>query len=226
MNDKPIMIELVGPPGAGKTTFATIISQSNPQISIAPIPYFRDPKYLPFFVYNTLRLLPTFLRIQPGSDGHWLTRREVALMVLLSGWAGELDREFYRTGKTLILDEGPVCFLARLHAFGSTAIKGPEARRWWHRMFREWSRKIDCIIRLDLPDDVLVNRIRGRDMPQEVKEMSDEAAFQYLQRIRQAQEYLLAALAEEARGPAVFQYDPRRASPDRVRTQVAAALGL
>jgi adenylate kinase family enzyme len=226
MNGKPIMIELVGPPGAGKTTFATTISQSNPQLAIAQIPYFRDPKYLPFFVYNTLRLLPTFLRIQPGPDNQWLTRREAALMVLLSGWAGELDREYYRTGKTLILDEGPVCFLARLHAFGTSAMKGPGTRRWWQWMFREWSRKIDCIIRLDLPDEVLVSRIRARDMPQEVKEMTDEAAFQYLQRIRQAQEYLLEALAAEARGPAVFQYDPRRASPDRVRTQVSAALGL
>lgn len=226
MNGKPITIELVGPPGAGKTTFASAITQSNPQISIAQIPYFRDTKYLPFFVYNTLRLLPTFLRIQPGPDNRWLTRREVALMVLLSGWAGELDREFDHTGKTLILDEGPVCFLARLHAFGSTAIKGPGARRWWRRMFREWSRKIDCIIRLDLPDEVLVQRIRAREMPHEIKQMPDEAASQYLQRIRRAQEYLLAALAAEARGPAVFQYDPRRASPDRVRTQVAAALGL
>jgi hypothetical protein len=223
---KPLIIELVGPPGAGKTTFARSIAQTNPQVTIAPIPYFRDAAYLQFFVRNTLRLLPAFLRISSGPGGRWLTRREVALMVLLTGWPGELERELARGSRTLILDEGPICFLARLHAFGSPALKSRGAEPWWQRMYQAWSRKVNCIIRLDLPDAVLVERIREREMPQEVKDMEDEAAFQYLQRLRSAQDYLLAALAAESRCPAVFQFDPRCASPERVGTQLAAALKL
>jgi hypothetical protein len=223
---KPRIIELVGPPGAGKTTFARTTALINPDVTIAPIPYFRETKYLLFFVRNTLRLLPTFLRIPRGADDRWLTRREVALMVMLSGWPAVLDDELNSNGNTLILDEGPVCFLSRLHAFGSTAMKGSGTARWWQQMFQVWSRKLDGIIRLDLPDAVLVERIRARDLPQEIKEMPDEAAFQYLQRLRAAQDYLLAALAAESKGPAVFQYDLRRTSPDRIRTQVTTALGL
>lgn len=226
MTSKPLLIELVGPPGAGKTTFARSISLVNPDITIASMPYFRDRKYLAFFFRNTLRLLPTFLRIPPGDDGRWLTRREIALMVLLSGWPAELEMELMRTRNIIILDEGPVCFLSRLHAFGSSAMKGRGNAGWWQRMFQVWSRKLDGIIRMDLPDEVLIERNRNRDIAQEIQDMSDDEAVQYLRRLRAAHDHLLAALAAESKCPAVFQYDLRQSSPERIRSQVTAALSI
>lgn len=226
MASKPLLIELVGPPGAGKTTFAQSTSLVNPDITIASIPYFRDKKYLTFFTRNTLRMLPTLLRIPPGADGRWLTRREVALMVMLSGWPALLEKELLLTGNIILLDEGPVCFLSRLHAFGSSAVKGSGNARWWQQMFQTWSRKLDGIIRMDLPDEILIERNRSREIAQEIKEMSDDEAVQYLHRLRAAHDYLLAALAAESKCPAVFQYDLRQSSPERIRTQVTAALGI
>jgi thymidylate kinase len=226
MQPAPLLIELVGPPGAGKTTFAQVLCRCTGQVAITRTPYFRELRYIPFFIYNSILLLPTFARLYTGTAGQELTPREAALMVLLSGWQRELQREIHRHQKSILLDEGPICYLSRLYAFGSAAIKGPGAQGWWQSMLRLWSQTLDVVIRLDNPDPTLVDRIRARAMAQEVKELPDQLAFQYLDSIRSAQDHVLAALANDSRGPRVLAFDTLQYSPDQISTQIIHTLGL
>jgi len=226
MDRSPQIVEIVGPPGVGKTTFTENLYKRSKNIQIGVTPYFRRIRYIPFFAWHTIRLLPTLLHIRAGRDGRWLTRREIALMIILTGWQQELERKVFDERRFVVLDEGPICYLTRLLAFGSESIKGQSAQSWWNKMFHLWAETLDIVIQFDLPDAMLVERIRAREMWQEVKALSDQEAINYLGCFRAAQEHVLAALGANERRPVVFNFDMAQKSPDGICDEVMSRLGF
>jgi broad-specificity NMP kinase len=222
----PLIVELVGPPGVGKTTFAEMMQKRSKKIFIGSTPYFRKIEYVPFFIKHTLLMLPTFFRIQPNKEGKWLTKYELAYMVVLRGWHHLLRRKRSKGEMILVLDEGPICILANLIVYASDSLKSQSAKFWWEHMYRHWAKVLDVAIRFDTPDKTLVQRIRLRDMWQEVKVLPNRDAFNYLDRVRDAQGVVLTALTSNSRGPKVLNFNTWQKSPEQIYVEVAKIFDL
>ena len=222
----PLIVELVGPPGAGKTTFAEMLQKRNKSIFIGSTPYFRKTEYVPFFIKNTLLMMPTFFRIKPNNEGKWLTKYELAYMVVLRGWHHLLQRERSKGETILVLDEGPISILANLIVYASDSLRSQSAKFWWERMYRHWAKVVDVAIRFDTPDKTLVQRIRLRDMWHEVKMLPDRDAFNYLDHVRDAQGVVLTALTSNYRGPKVLDFNTWQKSPEQIYVEVAKIISL
>ena len=57
-----LIIELVGPAGAGKTTLSRVLTHRNPMIQIGSDIELRKTKYIQVILRNIVALLPIFLK--------------------------------------------------------------------------------------------------------------------------------------------------------------------
>lgn len=222
MSKSACIIELVGTPGAGKSTLAQYLKTRYPTFVLEEIPYFRRLKYSYFFTTNTIAFFPTYFAIRNSNNTPAPTRREIALMVLLEGWHKVLAKNNSRQHKNYLLDEGPICFLSRLYAFGSRSIHNESA--WWEKMYRNYSETLDYIIRLDYSNEVLVDRILNRDMEQEVKEMTLQQSYDYLDQIREAQSHILFQLQKHVEHLKILNFINPEISIDKICEQIIEEL--
>jgi hypothetical protein len=220
MNGKPLIVELVGPPGVGKSTLASALFQCNGKVRIDIFPYFRKIKHLPFFFLSLCQLLPTLLFLFYRRNEAWLTRRDIALMTILNGWHRELRQKGVDDRSILVLEEGAVCLLAKLHAFGSATLKGESAKIWWCPVYKQWAETLDFIIKLDTPLPILVKRIRARGMVHEIDGMTDKEALEYLECIQSAQGQVISNLTLGGKGPIVFTFNTEEKTPEQICSEL------
>jgi len=75
-----------------------------------------------------------------------------------------------------VFDQGPAYTLTRL----AEAIERRESidtvRSWWEEQLAWWSRRLDLLVVLDAPDDVLLDRVRRRDKRHVVENLPDQDA--------------------------------------------------
>lgn len=220
--NRPRIIELVGPPGSGKTTVTEILKTRNKDVRVEIFPFINNRKDLPFFALNLLRLSPDIFRFLLTSNGKRVpTKRDIAIMTILTGWDLILKKMTSSNNQMIILEEGAICLLAKLHGFGAGILQEPGASGWWQKIYRKWARTLDTVIVLDTPTDILLNRIRSRELQYEIKDMPDEAARKYLARIRDSE---ILALSNLKNGPAVFHIHTPDKSPDQVAAEIDSIL--
>src|ERR1044071_7415802 len=110
------IIEFVGPPGSGKTTLTKILQQRNPDLEVTIFPYFRQASQIPFFVKSLVSFSPTLLHFYKNGAGKKISKRDVALMTILNKWDEVLIHESVKKARTIVLEEGAICLLAKLSA--------------------------------------------------------------------------------------------------------------
>ena len=218
------IIELVGPPGSGKTTLTKIFEQRNTDLEVTIFPYFREASQIPFFAKSLVSFSPTLLHLYKNSRGQTLTKREIALMTILNKWNDVLVERSLRRGKTIVLEEGAICLLAKLSAFGSEVLKNEVSARWWRDMYQKWAQTIALVIQLDAPIPNLLKRIRSRESQYEIGTMSDEQAIEYLTRIQKSQEIVLSHLVTESDSLRLYRCSTVERSPEQIYTEVAGLL--
>jgi adenylate kinase family enzyme len=223
MKRKPLIVELVGPPGAGKTSLAAVLLKRNSKIRVDLPPDFRRIRHIPFFARSLLLLLPTLLHLYHNREGEWLTPRDMALMTIVREWPRVLERPVSVNKTIVVLEEGAICLLAKLHGFGSSLLRSESAQEWWIHMYQEWAETLDVVIQLDTPISTLVERIRSRKQQYEFQEMSDEEAFKYLTLIQIAQEHVLSALTAGARSPKLLVFNTVEKSSEQICEEVVAS---
>jgi shikimate kinase len=222
-NRRANIVEFVGPPGSGKTTLSFLMTQF-PQVQITSFPFYRDPKYLPFFVRNTATILPTFFNLYSSRQGRWFTREEVAWMIILNGWYRLLKQQKHQNGKIVLLDQGPVFYLYWLYGFGPKAIKNPRAQNWWDSMCKNWAETLDKVIWLDAPDAVLAERIRRRKTWHIVKDGSDKTIADFLKKSRIAIIKVLSEMTAKPQKPEVLNLDTSQSSPEELSQKIFSYL--
>lgn len=216
MIKRATIVELVGPPGAGKTTVAGLLQQRVSNMRVQAWPDFHRPGNGPFFVRNAAELSPTLLHLLVSGNGSRLHSRDVALMAILEGWWRKLERLAANGAGTILLEEGAVCLLAKLHAFGASSLRGDSVRGWWDEMYRHWAATLDLIVVLEASAPVLLRRIRGRHLQYEIAGLSDEDALAYLNHICESERQVLSALAAVPGSPEILRFDTEICPPDQI----------
>lgn len=216
-----LILELVGPAGAGKTTLSRVLTDRNPTIQIGSDIELRKTKYVPVILRNTISLLPIFLR-QLQRDGRRFTWDEIKYLVYLGGWSGVLRQEAGDGASAILLDHGPVFKLATLNEFGPENFKTDEFEIWWNSMFKHWASTLDMVIWLDAPDPVLAQRINSRDQRHSVKGKSESEVGHFLARYRTSYEEILAKLKTNG-GLRLLQFDTSLTSIEHVADEILSA---
>jgi hypothetical protein len=143
-------------------------------------------------------------------------------MVRLRTLTAELERTYPKRG-ILLFDEGPVFALAWLRGFGHPGIR-EASEAWWRATLEQWSHALDAVVVLDAPNAMLAHRVRTRPVWHEVQAASDQEISLWMQRFREALEWVLAGLTVNG-GPAVIRISTERDDPDRIADRVLSVLG-
>jgi thymidylate kinase len=219
--ERSLIVEIIGPAGAGKTTLSRALSQHDEKIRLAADLELRKREHIPIFVSQAPFLLPVFLR--QGLHSRWFTWNEIKAMVYLRGWPRVLRQQATCGGTAILLDHGPVFKLAMLSAFGPDRLKSKDFEKWWNNMFKQWASTLDMVIWLDAPDTNLVERINTRSQRHAVKGKSEQEASEFLARYRTAYEQILAKLTAN-KGPRSLQFDTSQASSEQIVDKVLATI--
>ena len=218
------IIELVGPPGSGKTTLTGIFQQRNSDLEITIFPYFREISQIPFFAKSLISFSPALLHFYKNGRRQRISKRDIALMTILNKWNEVLVQRSSVYGKTVVLEEGAICLLAKLSAFGSELLRSEVSAGWWKDIYRKWAQTITLIIQFEAPIPVLLNRIRSRELQYEIGTMSDEKATEYLTRIQESQEHVVSHLMGEPNGPKLYRFPTLDCSPEQIYTEIVKVL--
>lgn len=222
---RSLVVELVGPAGAGKTTLSQGLSRSSEWILVGTPPYVRSIKDTPFFVGNCLMLMPMLLRLR-RSNCRRLTRREIAWMATLNGWPAVLKRTLKRQSEVMLLDQGPVFLAAQLHVLGPASLSSELTETWWTGVYGRWSAILDLVVCLDTSDAILLERIRTRPKWHLMKDRPEPEVFEFLAHYRLTYERMISMLTADSSGPRVLRFDTARESPDTITNRLLNEFGL
>jgi thymidylate kinase len=187
--ERGVVVELVGPAGAGKTTLAQGVSAVDPTVR-AGLSLWGLPRTK--LVEAAVPLLPRFIAsgIVPSRRLQWA---EMAQMVRL-GALRRVVRDEARKHRVILLDEGPVFALSWLEVF--FARNGDRAVSWRRRAIADWASLLDVVVFIDASDSTLAQRIRTREKDHMVKDSSDEEIYGFAAGFRKAFDRVIAEISK------------------------------
>jgi thymidylate kinase len=112
--------------------------------------------------------------------------------------------------------------MATLHAFGPELLRQPAAAPWWNEMFRQWASVLDLVVWLDCPDEVLQERINGRERWHLVKGRSEQEVSRFLDRHRKSYYHVLFGMSLHG-GPGLIAFNAGRTSIEQMLRDILAA---
>ena len=209
---RPLLVEVAGPAGAGKTSLTRSLL---PRLNGASGSIWGRPVF--DLLGNGVQLMPTFGPLWLHSRS--LLWRETRHIVRLQTLYRALQTPSWSSPEILIFDEGPVFSMAWLRGFGHETMRQPPSAEWWRTAVRDWASVIDMVVVLDAPDRLLAERIRTRAHEHEVKEYSDLEIACWMARFRAALNWVLEEMSRHG-GPQVV----RLSSDDHESPRIAEKL--
>lgn len=187
---RAVIVELVGPAGAGKTTLAKGVSATDASVR-SGISLWGLPRA--DLVKSAIALVPTILRAAFAGGTTRLRVGEMAQMIRLGALRRAVRREAAKH-RVILLDEGPVFALSWLDVFfkrnGDRVPAG-----WRRRVVADWSLLLDVVVFIDASDVTLAERIRTREKPHIVKHLPDAEIHGFAAGFRKAFDRVIADLA-------------------------------
>lgn len=223
----PRIIELVGLAGVGKTTTSQRLHQLSKRILIINHPYFRKVTDLPFFIWNTILMIPIFAGYYFTKNGdRYFTLREMAWMVILNGWWRVLKKKETKKNMIFLLDQGPISLMAELWGFGPKYLRRSVGEKWFSRILDNWAGTLEALVCMDTDDFTLFNRVRAREKWHLIKEKNDDEAYIFNQKFRVIYQTLVEQLTQ--RNPAIFviNIDTGRGTLEETVPKIASLLQL
>jgi deoxyadenosine/deoxycytidine kinase len=212
-------VEIIGPPGSGKSALTDALRDSRRDIVPVSI-YWRKPENLSLGARSALSVAPILFDHASGqafSTKHlvWMIRLESALPIF--------QRKEVTRSSIVVFDQGPVFTMVRLYEMALLAAEGSRFRSWWNLKLDDWARTLDLLLLLDAPNEVLIERIKKRSKSHVAKNQSDEGAGKMLTDERARYEAVTGALRQ--RGSAtLLPFDTSARSVDEISSEVIGSL--
>lgn len=216
----PLIVELVGPAGAGKSTLSRTISQRNKNILIGPDIQLRKMEHIPIFMKNIPFMMPLYFHRDPSKRG--VTWEELKYIAYLRGWPHLLRQQAASQGNVILLDHGPVFRLATLLEFGPRHLRNVAFETWWNQLYRQWALMLDMIIWLDSSDPILVDRINQRNQRHEMKGKGISDTQPFLTRYRMSYLRTLDKM-KMYKEPTLLHFNTDQASVEQIADAIIVA---
>ena len=221
--EPPLIIELVGLAGSGKTTLAKTLSHKKEQIHLSEDIKLRKVHHQKIFIEHVPSLLP-FLYSEFRNNRRY-SWDEIKSIVYLEGWASEIEQQIPNKNTIIILDHGPVFKLAKLDAFSLEKSKSEPISTWSQKIIKLWADTLDIVIWLDAPDEILLERINQRNQKHAVRGTSKQESLDFLDRYRNSYQEILSQLISYG-GTALFKFDANQLSAEHIADNIFDTLNL
>ena len=219
----PLIVELVGLAGAGKTTLARALSQRDEKIQIAPDLKLRETEHLFLFTSHVPSMLPLFLRrFQRSRRFTW---EEIKAVAYLEIWPRVLTQIKPNNGKAILLDQGPIFKLATLNAFGPEILKSQGLEEWWGYVLTQWANILDVVIWLNAPNEILGKRINVRNKRHVIKGKIEQDVNHFLRKYQESYQQIFEKVATYNQ-PVKLQYDTSQESIEQIVEDVLVHCNL
>jgi deoxyadenosine/deoxycytidine kinase len=215
---RPLVVEIVGPAGAGKTALLRTMGRDS-RIRAG----LRIERTRHFFemLAHTAALIPAAVALL--GDGRGPFWPGLLHFVRLRTLPQAIARAAAERPGVILLDEGPVFSLGRLSVFQQANQGGDRLARHWRAEVNRWTKLLDGVIWIDAADPVLAERIRTRRKEHRVKGGSDSEVTSFLNRYRVAYREILSVLRESGR-VRVVEIDTATATIEQVAARVRGEL--
>jgi hypothetical protein len=216
---KPFVVEVLGLAGSGKSTLVDRLPRLDARFAELVLPDCRAARDLPFFVRETLRAVPDFLRLRKAAVPR-VTIAELAQMAIVAGLTERAITGKREKADVLLLDQGPLFILPHLQLFGSPAFATEPARAWREKMYALWARVYDCVVWLEGDDAVLRQRVLDRPRDHALKTREAVEAREWQASYRDAFSRSIEILLRFGGHAVVLTFDTTGHSPETLATAV------
>lgn len=219
MSLSPLVFELVGPAGVGKTAVLRAIARLAPLIRTGVrIDRIRQ---FPAITWSLLGLTPALADMFfADARRFWPGLRHLSRLRTLPA---EIARAQASGHRAILLDEGPIFSLGRLSVFHDAGTGRGSLPRQWNNELARWSTLLSGVVFLDARNDVLSARIHQRLKPHQVKNRSDREVNGFLDRYRAAYQDILNRLTADRR-VRIVHIDTTTATIEQVAADALTAL--
>lgn len=179
-----VVVELLGLPGAGKTSVVSALKSSGGVVSMSR---YRSASNVVAYSMAALRLAPVLVagRREGASrgDGNKLVRLESSRTIVRARGRGR---------RAFVFDQGPLFLIRQLVRQDTALSPSIDAKR--SALAEAWARALDLVVVLDASDDVLLERVRARGKTHPLQDMLDGEARQWLDAERRSFDRVLDEL--------------------------------
>jgi cytidylate kinase len=212
----PLVAEILGPPGAGKSTVLDAVARHAP--GVRTVRAYRSARTVSAYLGAAAEVAPVLVCAARDIRGarqrlNWMVRLQASPRIL---------RVDGRGADVVLFDQGPAYTLVRLH--DRAADRAGRYGRWWSGELRRWAGLFDLVVLLDAPDDVLLERIRTREKPHAVKDVAAVEARQALAEYRARCQVVVRRLAATG-STRIVRVDTSASPQDAVVAVVLGVLG-
>ena len=211
------VVEIVGVAGVGKSTVTRALAGTT---DLHTVSRYRSRRNVPAYLASAARLAPTLMRVSVTDLGSWRgCNKMVRLRASLAAVGGH---ERHGCGG-VVFDQGPLFLLSAIDGDRRRGRASAAFSRWREGQLRRARGVLDVVVMLDAPDEVLLERIRGRGKDHVLKGLQDQSARRELATMRSELERVVDELTSSGT-VRVERIDTSQEPVERTVRQIVAAM--